>query len=100
MFLSEIQSQGKPCLLGSMLLSRHHPPTTSSNSATHAPPSHWSPFKEVSTHFAGGPLCIILPLLHGCGQLIHGADEDVARLAQTLIWAAGGAPIDLKEPKK
>lgn len=54
---------------------------------------------ESSTYLAGGPLCIVLALLHGCGQLVHCADEDGAGLAQALVGAARGAPVDLQEPR-
>lgn len=43
-----------------------------------APLGSSSPSKEFPTHLAGGPLCIILALLHGCGQFVHGTDENVA----------------------
>lgn len=54
------------------------PPTTSSSFVSPAPPGPRSHSKELPTHLARGPLCIILSLLHGRGQLVHSTDEDVA----------------------
>lgn len=56
----------------------HLPALPSNSSVSPALLGSPSPSKDLPTYLAGGPLCIILSLLHGCGQFVHGTNEDVA----------------------